>query len=161
MPSRFFPVLLLVLLLVPTLSPLTALIAQVPNPAPSDPSEIEVDRTCRIASTDLSDPAQPRIRHHYDSGICRLDGGVSRSIQWEKTIRNGASKEVSFEVVEREFLLHNPYPAPVTFIVKEQLGKHYRINSDPPPTEVTGSIATFRVVAQPNQTIRLHVGERD
>ena len=126
----------------------------------SIPTEITVDEYCRIASMDNSNPAKPRPRHRYDGGICRLDGGVKRSLTYETVIRNGVSKEKAVQVVEREFLLHNPYTERITFVVKQQLAKDYHIDSDPQADEVMGSVATFRVLAEPNQTVRLHVGER-
>ncbi len=135
--------------------------AQAPNAAPGIPSEIEVDGYCRIVSVDLSDPAKPHVRRKHDDGVCRIDGGVHRSITWEKQIRNGVGKEVAVVVIEREFLLHNPYPQPVTFVVKQPLDKNFHVDSDPQPNEVAASVATFRVAAEPNQTVRLHVGERN
>ena len=65
------------------------------------------------------------------------------------------------EVREQEYNLQNPYPQPITFIVKHPVFKHFAIDSYPPPTEVANKVATFRVIAQPSQTVRLHVGERD
>jgi hypothetical protein len=150
------------LLLASTLCLTANLAAQQPAPsAPaSPPSEIVVDGDCRIVTLDLRDPAKPREHHRSDSAVCNLGSGIHESTNWEKTILNGVSKDRRFEVNEREYVLHNPYPQRVTFVVQQHLDKNYRVNSDPQPNSITNSVATFRVFAEANQTIRLHVGER-
>jgi hypothetical protein len=48
----------------------------------------------------------------------------------------------------------------VAFVVNQPLPKGWRIDSDPQPIDLQGSTATFRVIAEPGQIVRLHVGER-
>jgi len=100
------------------------------------PLEVDVDGECRIITLDKRHPARPKLRHHTD-------------------------KNVLVEVREHEFVLQNPYPQPVTYIVHQPITKHYHIDSEPQPADITDSVATFRVLVPPGQTSRLHVGERD
>jgi hypothetical protein len=109
---------------------------------------------------DLRNPAHPRPRYSTDHIICHIEG-YHETLRWEETIANGARKKRLVDIREREFLLQNPYPQPITFVVHQTLPTRYHIDSDPPPNDVTNSVASFRVIADPGQTVRLHVGERD
>jgi hypothetical protein len=142
------------LLLLLTAAPLAA---QTPTAKPI-PTELEVDHACRIVTQNLRNPARPHL--HYDSGICHLES-VLDSQHMATTIRNGVTKRTLVEVREREYVLQNPYPQPITFTVKQTVPKKFHIDSDPPPAELANSIATFHVTAEPGQTVRLHVGESD
>jgi len=122
------------------------------------PTELEVDRQCRIVTENPANPTHPH--HHYDAGICHLES-VLDSQHIATTIRNGVSKRALVEVREREYVMQNPYPQPITFTVKQTVPKSFHIDSDPQPAEMANNIATFHVIAQPGQTVRLHVGERD
>jgi hypothetical protein len=124
------------------------------------PTQIEVDQYCRIVTMDLSDPAAPRPHYGFDRIVCHTES-AKETLRWEETIANGTVKRRLVEIREHEFLLQNPYPQPVTFLVHQTLPKRYHIDSDPQPSDVTDSVATFRVVGNPGQTVRLHVGWRD
>jgi TonB family protein len=121
------------------------------------PSEIEVDQSCRIVTMDLSDPAHPRPQYRTDLITCHTES-EKKTLRWEETIDNGVKTKRLGDIREHEFLLQNPYPQPITFVVHQALPTGYRIDSDPQPNDVTNSIATFRVLADPRQTVRLHVG---
>jgi hypothetical protein len=146
-------------LLPATLLVATVLHAQQPTPAIS-PNEIVVDADCRIVTFDLRDPAHPKPRYHRDDAICHIEGENS-SQRWDKVEKNGKTKNVLVNIHECEYVVQNPSLHPITFLVKVGLAKNYRIDSDPQPSEVFGSTATFRVITQPGQTVRLHVGEHD
>jgi len=124
------------------------------------PLEVDVDGECRIITLDKRHPARPKLRHHTDPTICRLES-ENDSEHWEKVLKSGTYKNVLVEVREHEFVLQNPYPQPVTYIVHQPITKHYHIDSEPQPADITDSVATFRVLVPPGQTSRLHVGERD
>jgi hypothetical protein len=139
-----------------------------PQAAPAAPSiievdpplQIDVDQECRIVTLDTRHPERPKVRRHTDVTICRLES-ENDSEHWEKILKNGAYKNVLVEVREHEFVLQNPYPEAVIYIVHQPITKHYHIDSQPQPVEITNSVATFHVVVAPRQTSRLHVGERD
>jgi hypothetical protein len=134
-------------------------------PAPSvleidPPLQIDVDQACRIVTLDRRHPDRPKVRRHTDVTICRLEG-ENDSQHWEKVLNNGAYKNVIIDVHEHEFVLQNPYPELVTYIVHQPISKHYHIDSEPQPVDITNAVATFRVLVRPGETSRLHVGERD
>jgi hypothetical protein len=147
----------LVLFAAPAAPPLNA---QQPSSAPAIPTEIEVDQSCHIVTVDLRNPARPRPRYSTDRIICHIEG-YHETLRWEETIANGTRKKRLVDIREREFLLQNPYPQAITFVVHQALPRRYHIDSDPPPSDVTNSVASFRVIADPGQTVRLHIGERD
>jgi hypothetical protein len=124
------------------------------------PLQVDVDQECRIVTLDTRHPERPKVRRHTDVTICRLES-ENDSEHWEKALKNGAYKNVLVEVREHEFVLQNPYPEPVIYIVHQPITKHYHIDSQPQPVDIANSIATFHVVVAPGQTSRLHVGERD
>ncbi len=138
-----------------------ATLAQIPNAPAPIPSEIVIDQSCRLVTQDLRDPANPRERRHYDSGICVIEGGERISAKWEKNFINGKVKGTTYWIVERTYLLHNPYPQPIVFLVKQKIAKDHRIDSDPQPDEIVNSVALFKVFAAAGETVRLHVGDRD
>jgi hypothetical protein len=142
-----------------------AAVSAAPLPAqtaapPAIPSEIDVDQSCRIVTMDLRDPAHPRPRYRSDHIICST-AAAHETLRWQETILNGTTKKRLVDIYEHEFLLQNPYPQPITFLVHQAVPKRYQIDSDPQPEEVANSIATFRVQADPGQTVRLHVGWSD
>jgi hypothetical protein len=124
------------------------------------PLEADVDQECRIVTLDTRHPERPKVRRHTDVTICRLEG-ENDSEHWEKVLKNGVYKNVLIDVHEHEFVLQNPYPERVIYIVHQPISKHYHIDSQPQPVDITNSVATFRVVVAPGQSSRLHVGERD
>jgi hypothetical protein len=124
------------------------------------PLQIDVDQECRIVTLDTRHPERPKVRRHTDLAICHLEG-ENDSEHWEKVLKNGAYKDVLVRVREHEFVLQNPYPEPVIYIVHQPISKHYHIDSQPQPVAITDSVATFHVVVAPGQSARLHVGERD
>ena len=124
------------------------------------PLEVDVDQDCRIVTLDKRHPERPKVRRRSDVTLCRLVG-ENDSEHWEKVLKNGAYKNALIDVHERTFVLQNPYPEPVIYIVHQPISKHYRIDSQPQPIEITNDVATFHVVVAPGQSSRLHVGERD
>ncbi|SNT30450.1 hypothetical protein SAMN05421770_10766 [Granulicella rosea] len=123
--------------------------------------EVHVDERCRIFTQD-----RPRGDQHYskpkfraDTSICQLNG-EHHTKHWEQTVEDGVVRRTRVEVREHSFILHNGTDMPVTFVVDQSLPAGWRVDSTPQPVEVANSMATFKVVAEPGQTIRLHVGER-
>jgi hypothetical protein len=134
----------------------------VPDAASSDElSEIHIDHDCRVLTSSHPTAAHPNSqpRYHYNNVVCHIESNL-RSSHWEQTSRNGVPKRVYVHVREREYLLQNTTDKPVAFIVNQPLPKGWQIDSDPQPIDIVGPNATFRVMAQPGQTVRLHIGER-
>ncbi|HEX3470372.1 MAG TPA: hypothetical protein VHT28_04230 [Silvibacterium sp.] len=126
--------------------------------APSLPSsEIHVDEHCRVLT--VTSPQFSISDLRPDAPVCKVDY-QNHSSHWEQNIVDGTPQSSHVTIHEREYLLHNPAGEPVTFVVDQSLPEGWQIDSDPQPTEITDGTATFRVVAQPGQTVRLHIGKR-
>jgi len=122
--------------------------------------EIHVDNVCRILpeqTTGVGKKAKPRPRK--DPVICHLEGVLS-SQHVEKTIVAGVTHSSIVSVDEQEYVVQNVTTEPVVFVVEYGVPEGWRIDSDPPPGEMVGPLAVFRVNAQPAQIVRLHVGMR-
>jgi hypothetical protein len=117
-------------------------------------AEITIDDHCAILSSDRDNPT------HTDNAICHLES-VHVTQHTEEKIREGVTQTALVEVRERDYVLQNPYAYPVAFVVKQPIPTGFRIDSDPQPIATANSIATFHVLAEPGQIVRLHVGERN
>jgi hypothetical protein len=138
----------------------TALAAQ--NAAPQ-PFEIYIDGQCRVYSQPNPTPAHPnpKAAFHLEDHVCHFESELT-SNHWEyKPDVRGIPKSTYVTVFEHEYVLTNPLPQPVTFVIGQVLPKGWMIDSDPPPVEITNSLAIFRAVAQPGETIRVHVGAKN
>jgi hypothetical protein len=145
----------------------TLLLAQQPPPqnesialATTIP-EVQVDHNCRVltAGRASADNPNPKPRFRDDDIVCHIEGEHTSSF-WENLLVNGKRKHVVVTVQEREYVLQNPGTVPVAYIVDQPLPKGWSIDSDPQPIAINGKDAIFRVVVQPGQLVRLHVGER-
>lgn len=121
-----------------------------------NPQEIVVDGECRIHASWITG-GSPKAFH--DRGICSVDP-EHYSERDETTLTAGKKRFSVVTIGEHTFYLHNPAQSAVTFIVNQRLGKNWQVDSEPPPNELHDRTATFRVIAQPGQTVELHVGER-
>jgi hypothetical protein len=130
-------------------------------PAAHAQSEIHVDHHCRIYARDRTSPTQPygHPTLHRDTTVCRLES-VFHTRHYDEVVDQGTVKRTRVEIREQMYVLHNITPTPAVFIVDHPLPRGWQIDSTPAPTLVADDLATFRVVAQPGETIRLHVGER-
>jgi hypothetical protein len=142
----------------------SSLLAQQPTSPPLTlvPGELQVDHSCRILTPARPGARNPRPHFRYNPIVCHLES-VHTSDHWEQTpptTPNGRPRNIHVTVAEREYLLQNVTPAPVTFVVTEPLRKGWHIDSEVQPAELTPKAAIFRVQAQPGQIVRLHVGER-
>jgi hypothetical protein len=76
------------------------------------------------------------------------------------TIKNGMLTETSTDVAEVEYLVRNAAPDPRLVIVEQPVRQGWTLDSDPKPAETTPTTYRFRVATKPQETVRLHVGER-
>jgi len=124
-----------------------------------EPNTVYVDYNCRVLTAthpSKANPAPPP-RYRRNSVVCHIDYS-NQSVHRKKATIKGVQKTVYVTVNEREYLLQNTADQSVTFVVDYLLRKGWQVDSDPQPDEVKGSVATFRVIAQPGQIVRLHVG---
>jgi hypothetical protein len=126
----------------------------------SEVREIHVDQFCRI----LPDQAQSagavaKLRPKKDSVICHLETVLQSSHAEERLVGNELERSV-VHIEEQEYVLQNVTDYQVVFVVEQPLRKGWFVDSDPPPQEVAGSTAIFRVNAVPGEIVRLHVGVR-
>ena len=103
----------------------------------------------------LSYAADTAIRVTADG----LAGKQTRHLQ-QITLAKGILSEKTGEVAETEYLVHNAAPEARTVVVEVPRRAGWELDSDPKPEEATPAAYRFRVTAQPNETVRLHVGQR-
>ncbi len=83
----------------------------------------------------------------------------SRRVQ-QITIAKGILTEKTREVAESTYLVHNAAGETRTVIVETPHRQGWELDSDPKPEESTAAVYRFRVIAQPGESVRLHVGQR-
>jgi len=124
--------------------------------APADASlpsqQIYVDDHCQVLDAGTGQFAA-------NADVCHLDGaGVLRSSHIAAQEVDGIVQHARVDVAEQTYLLQNIHQQPVVFMVAHQVPDGWHVDSDPAPIAVKGDVAVFRVVAQPGQIVRLHVG---
>lgn len=86
-------------------------------------------------------------------------GQRTRKLQ-QVSIAKGILTEKTGEVSETEYLVHNAAADARTVVVEVPRLQGWELDSNPKPEETTSQAYRFRVVAQPNESVRLHVGQR-
>ena len=131
--------------------------------APAQPSfplkEIHIDRKCKILQNEsdaLSDLTEAELEK--DHAICHLES-VLTSHHVEEALRDGVKLRNNVTGQEQEYLLQNVTSEPVTFVVEHVLPVDWQVGSDPQPVKILDNGAFFRVIAEPGQIVRMHVGE--
>jgi hypothetical protein len=76
------------------------------------------------------------------------------------TVSKGVLKEQTSEVAEVEYLVHNAAPESRTVIVEQPVRPGWKLDSEIQPAETTPTAYRFRVATQPNESVRLHAGQR-
>jgi len=122
--------------------------------------EVYVDQGCRL----LPDPAhrvpgnkKPRL--HSDPVICHLESVLSSNHR-EETLAGNELRRSDISITEQTYVLQNITTEPAIFVVEEFVPHGWVVDSYPPPAEIVGPTALFRVHAQPGEIVRLHVGLR-
>jgi hypothetical protein len=119
--------------------------------------EIHVDQSCHVLQDQVN--GVTGLSLGSDGAVCHLES-VHTSQHMQETTAGG-TKRSSVTVAEQEYLLQNVTAEPVTFVVEQQVPKGWKVDSDPQPTEMVGTVALFRVNVEPGQIVRLHVGEQN
>jgi len=89
------------------------------------------------------------------SGEGHFNSGHLRHV----TIHDGVLTERAEQVRELTYLVHNAAADPRTVIVEHPVENGWTLNSEVKPVETSASYYRFSVIARPNETVRLHVGE--
>jgi hypothetical protein len=114
--------------------------------------QVKVDDRCQALSPDTGEMKN-------DPDICHFDGrGVVLSSHVATREVDGIRQHTRVDVEEKTFLLQDIHADPVVFVVSQKVPDGWRIDSDPQPKSTDGDTAIFRVIAQPGQIVRLHVG---
>lgn len=114
--------------------------------------QIYVDDHCQVLDSGTGQFAA-------NADVCHLDGmGVHRSSHLAAKEVDGIVQHSRVDVAEQTYLLQNIHEQPVVFVVAHQVPDGWRVDSDPQPVSQKGGVAIFRVIAQPGQIVRLHVG---
>jgi len=134
--------------------------------------EIHVDGSCRILpAPDPVSSNRKKPQPIQDPVLCHIESPNS-SAHMEEAIVGHELRRSRVEIAEHEFVLQNIASDPVIFVVEQPVSKGWQVDSDRQPVSIEqvndhgsrhewkGSIALFRVHAQPGQIVRLHVGER-
>jgi len=112
---------------------------------------VYVDDSCQVMT--------PGGQFRSDADVCHLDGaGVQVSSHIAARDVDGVRQHSLVNVREQTYLLQNIDSEPVVFVVAQQVPAGWHVDSDPQPSQLKGSVAIFRVSAQPGQIVRLHVG---
>jgi hypothetical protein len=124
--------------------------------APADASstwqQIYVDDHCQVLDAGTGQFAA-------NADVCHLDGmGVHRSSHVAAKEVDGVVQHSLVSVAEQTYMLQNIHDQPVVFVVAHQVPEGWHIDSDPQPLTLKAGVAVFRVIAQPGQIVRLHVG---
>jgi hypothetical protein len=122
--------------------------------------EIHVDQKCHILQDEIDGVTGSSVSDRSkDLAVCHLES-VLTSDREQETLKNGVSQREVVKISEQEYLLQNVTPDPVIFVVEHSVPDGWHVDSDPQPVKMIGSIALFRVSAEPGQIVRLHVGEQ-
>ena len=76
------------------------------------------------------------------------------------SIAKGVLKQSATDISEVEYLIHNAAPEARSVLIERPARSGWTIDSDPKPVETTGTLNRFRAEVQPNESLRLHIGER-
>lgn len=107
-------------------------------------------------------PAEKRLLSYAVDQAVRVTvdhTNSSRHIQ-RITASKGVLKQSTLDISEVEYLIHNAAPEARSIVIEEPVRAGWIIDSDPKPIETTSSVNRFRIEAQPDQAVRLHIGER-
>ena len=122
--------------------------------------EIHVDELCRLLPYDNhQDPGKKQPLLRSDSVTCHLEG-ILASGHLEETVTGNQLRRNWMNVVEQTYVLQNVTTDPNTFVAEQFVPQGWVVDSDPQPTEIAGTTASFRVYAQPGEIVRLHLGLR-
>ena len=125
------------------------------------PDEIHLDERCRVFSQVRPDAGAEysKPKFHSGEGLCTLRV-EKHSSHWEETVYQGVVNRTKVQIRERDYVLYNSTQYTVAFVMAQSLPDGWTVDSVPQPVEVVDHVATFRVYAQPGQTVKLHIGER-
>jgi hypothetical protein len=122
--------------------------------------EIHVDELCRLLPYDTrQDAGEKQSLLRSDPLTCHLED-ILASGHIEETVTGNQLRRNWVNVVEQTYVLQNMTIEPKTFVAEQFVPQGWVVDSDPQPTEIAGTTASFRVYAQPGEIVRLHVGLR-
>lgn len=107
-------------------------------------------------------PAEKRLLSYAVDQAVRVTTDHSHNTHHVQrvTISKGVLEQRSMDVDEVEYIVHNAATDPRAVILERPVRNGWSIDSDPKPVETTATANRFRVEVQPNQSVRLHLGER-
>ena len=128
-----------------------------------DPKEVHVDKDCRILPNPSENHTNEKATPFQDPAICHVENARTSHHDEQKT-ENGMIQPSTVTVSEQDFLLHNGTTEIQSFVLEQAVPREWQVDPDHPATQVVptraGSIAVYRVHANPGQTLRLHVALR-
>jgi hypothetical protein len=123
------------------------------------PTEIHVDRRCRILPASPTLSAGKRAKPWSDWNACHLES-VFDTEHRVQTVVGSELQRSDVEIREQQYVLGNQSQQPEVFIIEQPALKGWTIEGDPPPFRVADGKEYYRAWVQPGETVRLHVGMR-
>ena len=107
-------------------------------------------------------PAEKRLLSYAVDQAVRVTTDHTNSTRRVEriTASKGVLHETTLEISEVEYLVHNAASDARTVVVEQPVRAGWTIDSDPKPVETTATVNRFRVEVKPDETVRLHIGER-
>jgi hypothetical protein len=107
-------------------------------------------------------PAEKRLLSYAVDQAVRVTTDYSHNTHRVNrvTISKGILEQRSMDVDEVEYVVHNTAVDPRVAILERPVRNGWTVDSDPKPVETTATANRFRVEVQPNESVRLHIGER-
>ncbi|HEX3569609.1 MAG TPA: DUF4139 domain-containing protein [Acidobacteriaceae bacterium] len=107
-------------------------------------------------------PSEKRLLSYAVDQAIRITPDYTHNTQRVNriSISKGVLKQRSVDITEVEYIIHNAAADARTVVLERPVRNGWTVDSDPKPVETTGTVNRFRVEVQPNQSVRLHIGER-
>jgi hypothetical protein len=107
-------------------------------------------------------PSEKRLLSYAVDQAIRITPDYTHNTQRVNriSISKGVLEQRSVDITEVEYIIHNAAADARTVVLERPVRNGWTVDSDPKPVETTGTVNRFRVEVQPNQSVRLHIGER-
>jgi len=107
-------------------------------------------------------PAEKRLLSYaVDQGVRVTTDNAHNNHRVQRiSISKGVLEQQSVDLSEVDYLIHNAAADSRTVVVERPVRSGWSLDSSAKPMETTGTANRFRVEVKPNESVRLHIGER-
>jgi hypothetical protein len=129
-----------------------------------DRGSFSVFENGEFAGEGLLDPIHAKekrlLSYAVDQAVqVKLTGLLNSQHLHHIIVHDGILIERNDEINERTYVVHNAASEPRNVIIEHPVRDGWKLTSEVKPVETSASSYRFRVTAQPNETVSLHVGE--